>query len=176
MDRWDTWVLRHAGVRPRVLDVGCGTGRLLGRFVGAGTTRAVGIDLCPAMLRVAKKNVPALSTWIAADIEEGLPVDRLDVEVVTMTGVLHHLVDPARACARVAAVVSPGTRLLVVDPWFPAPIRALGNAIVHVYPHDGDARYFSPEEATRIVDGSGFEISGVERTSRFGFGVIATRR
>jgi len=48
--------LLPAGAR-RVLDIGCGTGHYCGRFAADGLT-AVGIDLDPEMIEVARRNYP----------------------------------------------------------------------------------------------------------------------
>ena len=48
--------LLPAGAR-RVLDIGCGTGHYCGRFASGGLT-AVGIDLDPEMIEVARRNYP----------------------------------------------------------------------------------------------------------------------
>ncbi|MCQ8833562.1 class I SAM-dependent methyltransferase [Streptomyces malaysiensis] len=55
--RWAEDVLRRYGAGPRVLDIGCGTGRDAAYLHGAGRT-VVGADLSTAMLEYAREHHP----------------------------------------------------------------------------------------------------------------------
>ncbi|MFG3156000.1 class I SAM-dependent methyltransferase [Streptomyces sp. NPDC048219] len=52
----------------RVLDAGCGTGRVLIQLAGLGYD-GVGVDLDASMLAVARRDAPRL-TWLEADLSE----------------------------------------------------------------------------------------------------------
>lgn len=96
------------------LDVGCGDGtiaRALTRRVASITA----IDLSQAMIGLARRATPstmrityALGDFMTAELPLG------GFEVVTCLNVLHHL-PLATAVARLAALVSPGGRLLIQD-------------------------------------------------------------
>jgi ArsR family transcriptional regulator len=100
-----------------LLDVGTGTGRMLKLFAPR-AGRAVGVDLSPEMLAVARAN---LERWGLANCAvrradlHRLPFGAESFDAVTIHMVLHYLDEPARAIAEVAPVLKPGGRLLVVD-------------------------------------------------------------
>jgi ArsR family transcriptional regulator len=100
-----------------MLDIGTGTGRML-ELLADRYERALGVDLSPAMLAVARANLERAGIAHArvrvGDIAN-LPVLRESFDLVTIHQVLHFLDDPAAAIAEAAAALAPGGRLLVVD-------------------------------------------------------------
>ncbi|MFZ9500433.1 MAG: ArsR/SmtB family transcription factor [Beijerinckiaceae bacterium] len=100
-----------------VLDVGTGTGRML-QLIAPHAERAVGVDLSPAMLAVARAGVDRAGLR-NVQLRQGdiyaLPVERDGYDLVLVHQVLHYLDDPARALSEAARAVRPGGRLVVVD-------------------------------------------------------------
>ncbi len=100
-----------------LLDLGAGTGRML-ELLAPLAQRAVGVDLSPAMLNLARariqerrlRNVSLRQGDIYAP-----PVERAAFDLVVIHQVLHFLDDPGRALAEAARTLRPGGRLLVVD-------------------------------------------------------------
>lgn len=111
--------------RTRLLDIGCGDGRLLGRF---GPT--VGIDASPALVERARTRGEAMVADAGA-----LPFDDGSFSGVYAVLVLEHLADPAPLLAEAARVVAPGgwLALVVNHPAYTAP----GSAPI-VDPFDGE--------------------------------------
>jgi len=110
---------RRGQGRARLLDIGCGTGRLLA-FVKDNWPRleTVGVDLSPFYLAVAGERLrPWRRSALVQGLAERLPLPDASVDVVTMVFLLHEL--PPRIRARVAGeiarVLRPGGRLVVVD-------------------------------------------------------------
>ena len=100
-----------------VLDVGTGTGRVLA-LLAPRARRAVGVDLSPAMLGVARAALdPAAHPNV--QVRHGdmyhLPFGRAAVDVVVFHQVLHYADDAAAAVAEAARCLRPGGRVLVVD-------------------------------------------------------------
>lgn len=96
----------------RILDLGCGAGRLLGLLAAAfpGST-GVGLDLSPTMLDVARAD-PALAgvgTWVRHDLGRPLPVPGPFDAVVSSLAV-HHVDDDRKRTlyAEAAARLRPG--------------------------------------------------------------------
>ena len=93
----------------RVLDIGCGTGRLERALLGR--ARVWGIDAEPGMLEVARRNVPE-ATFKLGRAEE-LPFKDGWFERVVMW-LSAHLVDRSRAFAEARRVLGSDGRLVVV--------------------------------------------------------------
>jgi ubiquinone/menaquinone biosynthesis C-methylase UbiE len=108
----------------RVLDAGCGGGRLAVRL--ATTARCViGLDLSEAMLAFAQKRHAAENlrdiTWVRGDLR-GLPFPSSVFDCVVGTSVLH-LVDLDRCLPELKRVAKPGGRLVLQDLPLPRPGR-----------------------------------------------------
>ncbi len=100
-----------------VLDLGTGTGRML-EVLAPNAARAVGVDVSPAMLGVARAKLDAAGMK-NIQLRQGsayvLPPDLTDFDLVLLHQVLHFLDDPARAIGEAARALKPGGRLLIVD-------------------------------------------------------------
>ncbi len=136
-ERW--WALTEALVRAadlrgrRVLDVGCGTGRLLAALAERHAVKAWGIDASPEMVEVARAALPA-TAGVRVGRAEALPFRDGWFERVVMRMVVHHLDRPA-AFAEARRVLGEGGTLGIVteDPaffdrhwlarWFPELVR-----------------------------------------------------
>ena len=100
-----------------LLDLGAGTGRML-ELLAPRAVRAVGVDLSPAMLNLARarleehnlRNVQLRQGDVYAP-----PVERGAYDLIVIHQVLHFLDEPGRALAEAARLLRPGGRLLVVD-------------------------------------------------------------
>jgi ubiquinone/menaquinone biosynthesis C-methylase UbiE len=101
----------------RVLDVGCGTGRLavaLAPHVG----QVTGVDLTPAMLdqaralqaRTGLRNLD----WRQADVT-ALPFADAAFDLVTCSAMLHHVVSPAVVLGEMWRVCAPGGLIAAMD-------------------------------------------------------------
>jgi ubiquinone/menaquinone biosynthesis C-methylase UbiE len=100
-----------------ILDVGCGTGRLLRtaeeRFPNA---RLEGVDAAVDMVRYAQGVLPAASriTFRQATAER-LPFADAQFDLVFSTMTFHHWSDQEAGIAEVARVLKPGGRWLLAD-------------------------------------------------------------
>ena len=106
-DAWDRDVadLVQRALPPvpaRVLEVGCGEGRLA-RSMSAAGYRVVAID----------PDAPEESLFKRVTIEEFVASDPFDAAVATLS--LHHIVDLDAAVAKIASLVVPGGTFVVVE-------------------------------------------------------------
>jgi len=123
-ERWAGYVgasvaetLRRVEVGPggAVLDVGCGTGALLRALRGAEPrARVRGVDLTPAMLRVAARKLGAGAGLAAADAA-ALPFAAGSFDLVVSTSSLHYWPDPVAGLREMGRVARPGGRIVVTD-------------------------------------------------------------
>src|SRR5262245_17895582 len=101
-----------------VLDVGCGTGRLLRQ---AGTywpeAHLIGVDPANGMIEMAKRLTPNATFF--SGTAETLPLERASVELALSTISFHHWHDQAAGLREIARVLRPGGALLLVDFSFP---------------------------------------------------------
>jgi ubiquinone/menaquinone biosynthesis C-methylase UbiE len=106
----------QVGAPGAILDVGCGTGRLLrtaqARFPGA---RLVGIDVATEMVKQAQAMDAAGTIQFQQATAEALPFPSGSFDLVFSTMTFHHWSDQARGAAEVARVLAPRGRWLLAD-------------------------------------------------------------
>ena len=99
-----------------ILDVGCGTGRLLGlaqsRFPGA---RLFGVDAAIEMVRQAQTSHADGAIRFQQAVAEELPFPDASFDLVFSTMTFHHWSDQGRGIAEVARVLRPGGRWLLAE-------------------------------------------------------------
>lgn len=135
----------------RILDVGCGTGFLLGLLAARCPTaiELAGIDAAPAMVAAAAAataRVPGVQVRLG--VAEALPYPERHFDLVVSTTSFDHWRDQGTGLAECRRVLRPSGRLVLVDQfsvWL-APTLVLGRR--------GKAR--TPARANRLLDAAGF--------------------
>lgn len=94
-----------------VVDAGCGSGRAVAELAERGA-RAVGVDLDPEMIAVARERWPAGEFHVGDACE--LPLETGSASYYRADKVLHMLDDPARAVAEARRVLAPGGRAVLL--------------------------------------------------------------
>lgn len=93
-----------------VVDVGCGAGTAVGELNTEGV-RAVGVDVDPNMLRVARTRHPE-AVFHRADVHD-LPLVDGQVRGYRAEKLFHAIAEPERALAEAHRVVAPGGRIVL---------------------------------------------------------------
>lgn len=118
----DTMVFREwrKAVSPgaRLLDVGCAQGRSSARLMDCDLT-LVGFDISKALVRqahdrYASRDSGARAVFFVGDASR-FPFVDASFDYILVYGVLHHLEDPAHACAEIARVLKAGGRYFGVE-------------------------------------------------------------
>jgi SAM-dependent methyltransferase len=148
----------------RILDVGCGTGRLAVRLAHElPRARVTGCDFSHGMLRQAYARGGAL-TWVQGDAER-LPFADGAFDAVVSTEAFHWFPDPDRALAGFHRVLAERGRLLIafVNPAF----EVLSGASRVVSRWLGEPlRWPTADALRRQVEAAGFEVALQRRIFR----------
>jgi trans-aconitate 2-methyltransferase len=159
--RWGTGVLERLPLvgDERVLDAGCGTGRVTEQLAARlGRGRVVALDASPAMIEAARERLAPFGDrieYVVADLGGPLPLAE-PVDAVLSTATFHWVPDHDALFANLAAVIRPGGRLV-------AQFGGVGNiaSVKRVLASIGDgwlgsAHYETPMATVRRLDASGF--------------------
>lgn len=114
--------LKMSSLRPgmTVLDLGSGSGMdllLAAKQVGH-EGRAIGVDMTPSMMALARSSAQQLGfSWVEVreGLLENLPVESGSVDVVISNGVVNLSVDKEKTFGEVLRVLKPGGELLLGD-------------------------------------------------------------
>jgi SAM-dependent methyltransferase len=112
LDRFTRAVARDA----RILDYGCGQGRLCGELIAAGFSNVIGVDFSPEMIRAARERLPA-ATFTVND-GHSLPYADSGFDAVLLFAVLTCIPDDRAQLdlvREIRRVLRPGGLLLISD-------------------------------------------------------------
>ena len=140
-----------------VLDVGCGTGRLL-RAARTRWPRArlIGVDPAGGMIEVARRLDEGITFQVAP--AERLPLPDASVDLAFSTASFHHWHDRSAGVREVARVLRPAGHFILADQSAPALFAWLL----------GDRRYLSPGERRELLASVGLRVLRHDRSlSRF---------
>jgi ubiquinone/menaquinone biosynthesis C-methylase UbiE len=130
-----------------VLDVGCGTGRLLDKASALWpTARLLGVDPAPGMVEVGRRRIPQATMEVAS--AEALPLPDASVDLALTCISLHHWKDRAQGLRETARVLRPGGRLCLADITAPAWLSRLFRRI----------KAASPDTLHALVTQAGFRV------------------
>lgn len=111
---------------PHVVDIGCGTGRLLGRLREALPDASLtGVDVSAAMLEVARGKAELDSVRLEEGSAASLPLGDASVDAAVSTVSFHHWDDQLAGLRDVARVLRPGAPLLLLDVFAAGPLAPL---------------------------------------------------
>jgi ubiquinone/menaquinone biosynthesis C-methylase UbiE len=114
-----------AGIKPEsILDIGCGTGRLLRKAATRWpTAHLIGIDPAEGMVKEARRLTP--EALFHASPAESLPLPDESVDLVLSTVSFHHWQDQLQGVKQVARVLHSGGIFVLVDIFMPYGLRKI---------------------------------------------------
>jgi ubiquinone/menaquinone biosynthesis C-methylase UbiE len=166
----------QASAGERILDVGCGTGRLLRELQIAETgVEGWGVDVSEEMLRIAADHSTE-SRHIRADVHR-LPFRAGSFDAVVTSSSLHHWNRPAAVLTGIRELLRPGGRLVLTD-WADdfLPTRIL-SLILRVTDRS-HIRSFTSTELAFMLEQAGFEVQQIQLYRlgwKWGFTTISAR-
>jgi ubiquinone/menaquinone biosynthesis C-methylase UbiE len=113
-----TWALEtvaRAGERPRVLDLGCGDGRISAALAEAGA-EVTGVDPSEVALSRARVAHPGIE-FVSPREDGSLPFADGSFEAVVSIKVLEHVADTQRLMSEARRVLAPGGRIAIAVPY-----------------------------------------------------------
>lgn len=95
-----------------ILDLGCGTGQFTAALGEAFGCAVVGVEPSAAMLNVARSRRVSHVEWKQGQAEN-IPLGSRAVDLVFMSQVFHHLVEPRQALQEISRVLTPAGYLAI---------------------------------------------------------------
>jgi len=133
----------------RVLDIGCGTGRLT-RFIAervGPSGKVAGIDPLPERITIARANGPGIAFEVGQAEDLAAFTDE-SFDVVCMSAVFHWVTDKPKALAQIRRVLRPGGRLGVTT--LPKELMAAGTVAEVIAPVLGRSPYIDKADFTAL--------------------------
>lgn len=146
----------------RLLDIGCGTGTLLGQIAReAPGAQLAGVDLVPAMLDVARAKLPP-GVPLQVARAESLPFEDAAFDLAVSSSVLHFVRAPEDALREMYRVVRPGGRVVITDWCHDYPACRILDLYLRLFDR-AHSRTYGSATLARMMRAAGFAEVGVER-------------
>jgi len=141
----------------KVLDIGCGNGKLIYEISRKAEIKAYGIDISPNMIKVCRQRYQGIDFKIMNS--EKLLFDDGSFDLLTICCVLHHLDEPQDFFKESHRVLKMGGTLIVGEPWLPFGL-GLANWILPLLKPE-DNKVFSHKHLKSLFVDNGFSITEI---------------
>lgn len=139
-----------------ILDIGCGTGAVSGRWVGM--SKVYGVDCSVGQLKIARQ--AGLNVYQANALD--LPFANEQFDLVTCNEVLQYIADPSSLLVEIARVLTPRGRLILSCPNLGSILRKMGRWLIAlglVKFSNIPARHRTYHELLRAAEKSGLKLT-----------------
>ena len=139
-----------------VLDIGCGTGRLLERLKRKFPLIKIhAIDISKAMVTVVKRKFKRVDARVGS--AEDLPWKKNNFDVITNSISFHHYKNPNKALSEAYRVLKPRGKFFLMDINPASKItRFLANFIAKYFIQDGHKSFYTKKEVYEFFQEEGF--------------------
>lgn len=144
----------------QVLDLGCGTGRLLARMR---PSRGVGVDFSPAMVGEARRRHPDLEFHVG-DVEDPAALKRLEgpFDVILLSDTVGSLEDLQATLGRLHQLCHQETRIIIAYySSFWSPVLALGERLGQKMPQ-AEQNWLSGRDIAEILALADFDVVSMD--------------
>jgi len=138
-----------------ILDIGCGTGKLLALLSEKGKANCFGIDITKGMIEAAKKNNPNMTFQISDCVSTPFDSDCFDILTVSMA--YHHFTETLRFAQEAKRILKPDGMIYILEMRLPFVLRKFANIIFPILP-TGDIKVYTSEEIIKVFSKFDFEI------------------
>jgi 2-polyprenyl-3-methyl-5-hydroxy-6-metoxy-1,4-benzoquinol methylase len=153
----------------RIVDVGCGSGTVVGELGREGHD-TIGFDISQRAVDLASERYPS-SRFVRQSAEElPWPVEDESKGLVVAFEVIEHLLQPSSLLEGARAALKPGGHLAISTPYH----GRLKNVVIaalafdhHFDPTGDHIRFFSDRTLQRLLAENGFEVEALRHIGRF---------
>ncbi len=146
----------------RVLDVGCGTGAMLGWLAAENPSLELhGVDACAEMLDVARERLAGAAQIDTADAT-ALPHDDASFDLVMSCNMFHYIADPVSALREMSRVLRPGGRLVITD-WCDDFLACKACDLFLRVVSRAHHQTYAARDCREMIESAGFERTQVDR-------------
>lgn len=145
-------------IQGNIIDIGCGQGILLEKILKKfQITLAVGIDISPKLCSMASAKNPNATIFNldAEDIDDKFSENSFDI--VFMTEVLEHLLNPQKVLVKVSRILKPNGKLIITVPnhdWFLYEKYKVSREVFQPV----DDHFYRVDEIRKLLEQNSFEI------------------
>ncbi|MBZ9571020.1 class I SAM-dependent methyltransferase [Methanobrevibacter sp. TMH8] len=144
-----------------LLDVGCGTGKILRELSDKYDINGYGIDVEENMVKIAKEKCPNMNIQISNS--DKMPFVDNKFDILTACMAYHHFDDKISFAEEAGRVMKIGAYLYIVDPKFPKIIRIIMNSTLKQIGIVG--KFETSQEIYNTFEEFGFELIESESDS-----------
>ena len=137
-----------------LLDVGCGTGKILRELSDKYDINGYGIDVEENMVKIAKEKCPNMNIQISNS--DKMPFVDNKFDILTACMAYHHFDDKISFAEEAGRVMKIGAYLYIVDPKFPKIIRIIMNSTLKQIGIVG--KFETSQEIYNTFEEFGFEL------------------
>jgi ubiquinone/menaquinone biosynthesis C-methylase UbiE len=165
-------VPRTGGV---MLDIGCATGYLIrGSLAADPGLSAIGVDLSPRMIEVARQQAEGLTSraqficedWENPEARSSTLLAQSPVSQAVCASALHYFSDPISALARVHETLRPGGAFYLLERRREGSAATTTWDMAHRYLIRDHVRFYSSREMLKMIAQAGFGQAEVVQTVR----------